>query len=45
MIRDINRTSRNNAIRLLQCLTVASRPLRLEELADVLAFDLRAHGV
>ena len=31
--------TRAHAHRLLQCLTVAVRPLRLEELAEVLAFD------
>ena len=39
MLKSINRASRPHAHRLLQCLTVAVRPLRLEELADVLAFD------
>ena len=31
-----------DARRLLQCITVASRPLRVEELADILAFDFEA---
>ena len=31
--------NRNHAHRLLQCLVVAIRPLRIEELAEVLAFD------
>ena len=39
MLKSINRAARAHAHRLLQCLTVAVRPLRLEELADVLAFD------
>ena len=39
MLKSINRASRPHAHRLLQCLTVAVRPLRLEELAEVLAFD------
>ena len=39
MLKSINRTARPHAHRLLQCLTVAVRPLRLEELAEVLAFD------
>jgi ankyrin repeat protein len=34
-----------HAYRLLQCLTVASRPLRVEELAEVLAFDLSTGGI
>ena len=41
MLKSINRASRPHAHRLLQCLTVAVRPLRLEELADVLAFDFK----
>jgi hypothetical protein len=39
MLKNINRATRAHAHRLLQCLTVAVRPLRLEELAEVLAFD------
>ena len=39
MLKSISRAARPHAHRLLQCLTVAVRPLRLEELADVLAFD------
>ena len=31
--------NRHHAYRLLQCLTVASRPLRVEELAEILALD------
>ena len=31
--------NRDHALRLLQCLTVAIRPLRVEELAEILAFD------
>ena len=31
--------NRDHAYRLLQCLTVASRPLRVEELAEILALD------
>ena len=31
-----------DARRLFQCITVASRPLRVEELADILAFDFEA---
>jgi ankyrin repeat protein len=34
-----------HAYRLLQCLAVALRPLRVEELAEVLAFDLTAGGI
>jgi ankyrin repeat protein len=39
ILRDINRTNRDHAHRLLQCLTVAVRPLRVAELAEVLAVD------
>ena len=39
VLKSINRAARPHAHRLLQCLTVAARPLRLEELAEVLAFD------
>ena len=39
MLKSINQATRVYAHRLLQCLTVATRPLRLEELAEVLAFD------
>jgi ankyrin repeat protein len=39
VLKNINQASRACAHRLLQCLTVAVRPLRLEELAEVLAFD------
>ena len=38
-MKNINQAARAYARRLLQCLTVAARPLRLEELAEVLAFD------
>ena len=39
ILKDINNANRVHAYRLLQCLAVASRPLRVEELAEVLAFD------
>ena len=47
VLRDINKANREYACRLLQCLTVAVRPLRVEELAEVLAIDFNApaaHG-
>ena len=46
VLKDINKANREHARRLLQCLTVALRPLRVEELAEVLAieFDASAHG-
>jgi ankyrin repeat protein len=42
IFKGINEAQRVNAHRLLQCLTVAARPLRIEEIAELLAFDCRA---
>jgi ankyrin repeat protein len=39
MLKNINVATRSHAHRLFQCLAVAVRPLRLEELAEVLALD------
>ena len=39
MLREIKKPNRDHARRLLQCLVVAIRPLRVEELAEVLAID------
>jgi ankyrin repeat protein len=39
ILRDINKANRDHAHHLLQCLTVAVRPLRVAELAEVLAVD------
>ncbi|KAF8502067.1 hypothetical protein F5888DRAFT_1607906, partial [Russula emetica] len=39
VIKEIKRPNRDHALRLLQCLVVAIRPLRVEELAEVLAVD------
>ena len=39
ILRGINKANREHAHRLLQCLTVAVRPLRIAELAEVLAVD------
>ena len=39
ILRDINKANRTHTHRLLQCLTVAVRPLRVAELAEVLAVD------
>ena len=39
VLREINKANRAHAHRLLQCLTVAVRPLRVTELAEVLAVD------
>jgi len=46
VLRDINKANREHAHRLLHCLTVAIRLLRVEELAEVLAvdFDAALHG-
>ena len=45
ILNEINNANRVHAYRLLQCLTVACRPLRVEELAEVLTFDLSAGGI
>jgi ankyrin repeat protein len=42
ILRDVNKATRDHAHRLLQCLTVAVRPLRVAELAEVLAVDFGA---
>ena len=42
ILKGINKVQRDNAHRLLQCLAVAVRPLLVEELAELLAFDFRA---
>jgi ankyrin repeat protein len=42
VLKGINKSQRDNALRLLQCLTVAVWPLRVEELAELLAFDFQA---
>ncbi|KAF8264625.1 hypothetical protein EI94DRAFT_1738001 [Lactarius quietus] len=42
ILRSINKAQKEDARRLLQCLTVAARPLRVEELAELLAFDFQA---
>ena len=41
ILRGINKAQKEDARRLLQCLTVAARPLRVEELAELLAFDFQ----
>jgi ankyrin repeat protein len=42
VLKDIKKVNREHAIRLLHCLTVAIRPLRVDELAEVLAIDFDA---
>ena len=44
ILMEIDLANRNHARRLFQCLTVASRPLRVEELAEVLAVDFDTEG-
>ena len=39
IIKDIKKPNQDHALRILQCLVVAIRPLRVEELAEVLAVD------
>jgi hypothetical protein len=39
VLREIGAANRHHAHRLLKCLTVAIRPLRVEELAEILALD------
>ena len=42
VLRDIHDDNKEHARRLLHCLAVAVRPLRVEELAEILAFDFDA---
>ncbi|KAH9029613.1 ankyrin repeat-containing domain protein [Lactarius pseudohatsudake] len=42
ILKGINKTQKDDARRLLQCLAIAVRPLRVEELAELLAFDFQA---
>ena len=42
VLRDINENNRDHARRLFHCLSVAIRPLRVEELAEILSFDFDA---
>jgi hypothetical protein len=44
ILKDIRKPNQGHAHRLLQCLVVAVRPLRVEELAEVLAFEFNAEG-
>ena len=45
ILRDIRKPNQVYAHRLLQCLVVAVRPLRVTELAEVLTFDFKAEGI
>ena len=41
MLQDIKKPNRDHACRLLHCLAAATHPLRVEELAEVLAVEFR----
>ena len=45
ILKEIKKPNRGHARRVLQCLVVAIRPLRVEELAEVLAVDFRDDGI
>src|SRR5712675_3543284 len=45
VLREIKKANWGIAHRLMQCLVVAVRPIREEELAEVLAFDFNAEGI
>ena len=45
ILREIRKPNQGHAHRLLQCLVVAARPLRVQELAEVLTFDFKAEGI
>ena len=45
ILREIRKPNQGHAHRLLQCLVVAVRPLRVEELAEVLVFDFNTGGM
>ena len=45
ILKEITTQNRDYARRLLRCLVVAIRPLRMEELAEVLAIDFDVEGV
>ncbi|KAN0141715.1 hypothetical protein V8E53_000177 [Lactarius tabidus] len=45
ILKEINNSNQKQAHHLLQCLSVSSRPLRVEELAEVLALDVTAGGI
>jgi hypothetical protein len=45
ILREIRRPNQGLAHRLMQCLVAAVRPLQVQELAEVLAFDFNAEGI
>src|SRR6266851_5860427 len=44
ILKEIRGSNQGHAHRLMQCLVAAVRPLRVEELAEVLAFDFTSEG-
>jgi ankyrin repeat protein len=42
ILKGINKAQKDNAHRMLQCLTIAVRPLLVEELAELLVFDFQS---
>ena len=45
ILREIRKPNQGHAHRLLQCLVAAVRPLKVKELAEVLAFDFSTEGI
>jgi ankyrin repeat protein len=45
ILKEIRKPNQGHAHQLLQCLVAAVRPLQVEELAEVLAFDFNADGI
>jgi len=45
MLREIRKPNQGHARRMLQCLVAAARPLRVAELAEVLAVDFSGEGI
>ena len=45
ILKEIRKPNQVHAQKLLQCLVTAVRPLRVAELAEVLAFDFKAEGI
>ncbi|KAF8489007.1 hypothetical protein F5888DRAFT_1213754 [Russula emetica] len=45
ILREIRKPNQGHTHRLLQCLVAAVRPLRVKELAEVLAFDFNTEGI
>ena len=45
ILKEIRKPNQGHAHQLLQCLVAAVRPLRVEELAEVLAFDFDVEGI